>query len=91
MKTLDALIVSAVAGVISLSTTAAGAADVVCAEKERCYGVSKAGKNDCATASSVCAGTAKLDDQKDAWVYLPKGTCDKLAGALLKPPLSPKK
>jgi len=96
MKTSDALIVSAImsamAGVLTLATgSAASAADIVCAEKERCYGVSKAGKNDCATASSVCAGTAKQDDQKDAWVYVPKGTCDKLAGASLKPPASAKK
>jgi len=89
MKSSDALIVSAIAGVLSLAS--ANAADVVCAEKERCYGVSKAAKNDCATATSACAGTAKQDDQKDAWVYLPKGTCEKLAGASLKPPASPKK
>ncbi|HKQ30179.1 MAG TPA: DUF2282 domain-containing protein, partial [Burkholderiales bacterium] len=52
----------------------------------RCYGVSKAGKNDCATATSACAGTAKQDHQKDAWVYVPKGTCDKIAGSSIKPP-----
>jgi uncharacterized membrane protein len=92
MKTSDAVILSAVAGVLLVATARTStAADVVCAEKERCYGVSKAGKNDCATASSACAGTAKQDDQKDAWVYVPKGTCDKLAGASLKPPAGSKK
>ena len=47
---------------------------------EKCYGVAKAGKNDCQTATSACAGSAKLDFQKDAWVYVPKGLCEKLAG-----------
>jgi len=47
---------------------------------EKCYGVSKAGKNDCQTASSSCAGTSKKDHQADAWISVPKGTCDKLVG-----------
>lgn len=47
---------------------------------EKCYGVVKAGKNDCATASSSCAGTSVKDGQKDAWIYVPKGTCEKLSG-----------
>ncbi|MCE7616449.1 DUF2282 domain-containing protein, partial [Vibrio fluvialis] len=49
-------------------------------EKEKCYGVAKAGKNDCATKTSSCAGTSKMDHQKDAFVVVPKGLCDKLAG-----------
>ncbi len=64
----------------------ASAADVKCAEQERCFGVARAGKNDCATATSACAGTAKQDFMKDAWVYVPKGTCQKLAsGATVAP------
>lgn len=62
------------------------AADVKCAEQERCFGVSKAGKNDCATATSACAGTAKQDFQKDAWIYVPKGTCTRLAGGATATP-----
>lgn len=49
-------------------------------DNEKCAGVAKAGKNDCATASSACAGTAKTDGQKDAWIYVPKGTCEKIVG-----------
>ncbi len=37
-------------------------------------------KNDCATKSSSCAGTAKEDNQKDAFVVVPKGLCGKLTG-----------
>lgn len=47
---------------------------------EKCYGIVKAGKNDCATVASSCAGTAKRDNQPDSWVYVPTGTCDKIVG-----------
>ncbi len=47
---------------------------------EKCYGVAKAGKNDCQTANSSCAGTSKKDNQPDAWIAVPKGTCDKIVG-----------
>lgn len=53
-------------------------------EKEKCYGVAKAGKNDCATGSSSCAGTSKTDGQKDAFIALPKGTCARLVGGSLE-------
>ena len=52
---------------------------------EKCYGVVKAGKNDCQTATSSCAGTSKRDMQADAWVYLPAGTCAKVAGGSTEP------
>lgn len=47
---------------------------------EKCYGVAKAAKNDCQTNSSACAGTSKHDNQADAWIYVPQGTCDKIVG-----------
>ncbi len=50
---------------------------------EKCYGISKAGKNDCQTASSSCAGTSKKDAQTDAWISVPKGTCEKITGGKL--------
>ena len=50
---------------------------------EKCYGVSKAGKNDCQTATSSCAGTSKKDAQADAWIAVPKGTCEKIVGGKL--------
>ena len=50
---------------------------------EKCYGVAKAGKNDCQTAASSCAGTSKKDAQTDAWIAVPKGTCDKIVGGKL--------
>ena len=44
--------------------------------KERCYGISLAGKNDCAAGpGTTCAGTSTVDYQGNAWTYVPKGTC----------------
>jgi uncharacterized membrane protein len=51
---------------------------------EKCYGIAKAGGNDCQTMSSSCAGTAKRDRQPDAWLYVPEGLCGKLAGGVVK-------
>lgn len=52
---------------------------------EKCYGVSKAAKNDCQTHGSSCAGTVKHDQQGDAWIYLPAGSCEKIVGGSLEP------
>jgi len=44
--------------------------------KEKCFGVSKAGKNDCAAGPGTsCAGTSKIDYQGNAWTMVPAGTC----------------
>ena len=51
---------------------------------EKCYGVVKAGHNDCQTANSSCAGTSKRDMQADAWIYVPAGVCAKIAGGSLE-------
>ncbi len=46
------------------------------AAMEKCYGVSLAGKNDCAAGpGTTCAGTSKRDYQGNAWKNVPKGTC----------------
>ncbi|MGB0920735.1 MAG: DUF2282 domain-containing protein [Alphaproteobacteria bacterium] len=70
---------SAVASALAMATLPAQADDHG-AKNEKCYGVVKAGKNDCQTATSSCAGTSTEDGQKDAWIYVPAGTCDKLVG-----------
>jgi len=51
------------------------------ANEEQCAGVIKAGKNDCATAHNACHSHVEKDSDTMAWIYLPKGTCDKIAGA----------
>jgi uncharacterized membrane protein len=44
--------------------------------KEKCYGVALKGQNDCAAgAGTTCAGTSKVDYQKNSWKLVPSGTC----------------
>jgi uncharacterized membrane protein len=79
-------IASAVAAAVALPIVTASAGPVAQpAKSEKCYGVVKAGKNDCQTASNSCAGTVTADRRVDAWIYLPKGLCEKIAGASLQP------
>lgn len=60
----------------ALTLVASPAALAQGADKERCYGVSLAGKNDCAAGpGTTCAGTSKVDYQGNAWKYVAKGTC----------------
>ena len=49
--------------------------------QEKCYGVAKAGHNDCGTAQHNCAGEAKKDGAKEDWVLMPNGLCKKIVGA----------
>lgn len=87
MKT-SKIIVSAIAAAIglSISTGPALAAD----KPEKCYGVVKAGKNDCGTAKHSCAGVSKADNAPDEWVFMPKGLCDKIVGGSTTPKESAK-
>ena len=69
--TLLASAVAIAAGASSLPAQAAG-------EKEKCYGVVLAGKNDCkAGPGTTCQGTSTVDYQGNAWAYVAKGTCEK--------------
>lgn len=77
------LIASAMAAVIGLGASIPAKAENT--KNEKCYGVAKAGQNDCATASNSCAGTTTSDAQKDAFLYVPVGTCVKIAGGSLMP------
>ena len=77
------------AAVLSLISTAASAQ--VHPEKptykyEKCYGVARAGMNDCFTAVNSCAGTVSKDNDPRAWIYVPQGTCKKITGGTLEPP-----
>lgn len=53
---------------------------------EKCYGVAKAGENDCGTAKNACGKTAKADGDPGQWIYVPEGTCARIVGGSLKPP-----
>jgi uncharacterized membrane protein len=63
-------------GSLSTAALAQDKGAAIKGEKEKCYGVSKAGANDCAAgAGTTCAGTSKTDYQANAWKYVAKGTC----------------
>lgn len=81
-KTTASIVSAAVLAISSGSLLIAGEASA--AEMEKCYGVAIAGKNDCQTATSSCAGTSTSDRQVDAFIAVPAGTCGKIAGGTLK-------
>ena len=72
---------SLAAATLALAAVAAGSLQTAQAaddnkNQEKCYGVSMAGKNDCAAGpGTTCAGTSKTDYQGNAWKYVAKGTC----------------
>ena len=87
MKNKAKIVKSAMTAFLAIAATHAAVAGPVGAptqSSEKCYGIVKAGLNDCATATSSCAGSSSKDRQADAFIFLPKGVCDKLAGGSLK-------
>jgi len=73
---------AAVASLLALGLAASATAQQTPAPQgEQCYGIAKAGQNDCATAKHDCAGMgAKVDNDPGEWKYVAKGTCVKLGG-----------
>ena len=73
-----ALVLAAVAAILSPGTSPATPEQA----KEKCYGIAKAGRNDCASLSGrhSCAGQATSDNAPDDWTYVAKGTWQKLGG-----------
>jgi uncharacterized membrane protein len=92
MKQSVALTALAFAAITSGAALAQDKGASIKGEKEKCYGVAKAGQNDCAAGpGTTCAGTAKADYQGNAWKYVPKGTCVTLATPKGKGSLEPVK
>ena len=72
MNHSEQIIRSAIAGLLALGVSAASSQAIAAAgDNEKCAGIVKAGKNDCGTSKSSCAGTAKADRDPEAWVYVP--------------------
>ncbi|MCY4460134.1 MAG: DUF2282 domain-containing protein [Albidovulum sp.] len=68
-------VASAVAAALAVGTGPAMASG----EKEKCFGVSLAGENDCAAGpGTTCAGTSTVDYQGNAWTLVPAGTCESM-------------
>jgi uncharacterized membrane protein len=76
------LIAATAASLMTLALASAPAAAAAGGEKEKCFGIAKAGQNDCAslTGSHSCAGQSKVDMDKATWKYVAKGTCKTLNG-----------
>lgn len=83
MNQRQALIAAALVGVCATHLVTASAAE----EQEKCFGVAKAGQNDCASSNGAhgCSGLASVDNDVHEWKYVAKGTCEK-AGGKLHPP-----
>jgi uncharacterized membrane protein len=64
----------------TLMTLALASAPAAAAEKEKCFGIAKAGQNDCASGVHSCAGQSKVDMDKVEWKYVAKGTCKDMKG-----------
>lgn len=82
-----ALIAAAAASLLSTVMVSTGAhasshAAAPVAAKEKCYGIAKAGQNDCANLAGThsCAGQSKVDNDKGEWKYVVKGTCNTMKG-----------
>ena len=76
----------ALGGVVALGLVASAAEAHAKPEwkgHEKCYGVAKTGMNDCGTSNHSCGGKAVADNESDEWIYLPQGTCEKIAGGSL--------
>jgi uncharacterized membrane protein len=83
------LIASALAAAVtapSLTSAQASPVPTPSFQAEKCYGIAKAGQNDCAsTGNNSCAGTSRVNADPKAWVYVPAGYCDRIVSASKMP------
>ncbi|MEJ2794127.1 DUF2282 domain-containing protein [Iodobacter sp. LRB] len=75
---------AAVIGCAAMSANASPSAEEM-KQMEKCYGVAKAGQNDCAANGHACAGQSTKDLDKAEWKAVKKGTCEKMQGSLMAP------
>jgi len=78
----------AAAALLAATATAAATfsgSAVQAADTEMCFGVAKAGGNDCKAGAHDCAGHSTMDRDPASFIVVPAGTCEKLAGGSLKP------
>jgi uncharacterized membrane protein len=76
------IVASALAAALSMSAANVAQAQ----ETEQCFGIAKAGKNDCKAGAHDCAGKSTADSDPQSFVLVPVGTCEKIAGGSMKPP-----
>lgn len=93
MNSNDRIIRNAFAGLVAAGALAFAAngiaADTDHSKEEKCAGVVKASKNDCATSKNQCHGHVTEDRNPEAWIYVPKGLCEKIVGARITAQIDP--
>jgi len=82
MTSRSAILAAAVGSLFMLANGAFAADDT---NFEKCYGVAKAGKNDCAGGAHACAGQSTKEKSAKEFLKLPKGTCERISGGSLTP------
>lgn len=85
------LVVTVIANILLTTVTVSQSAFAKEPVLEKCYGIAKAGLNDCTTNTASCAGSSTHDKQADAYLLLPAGTCEKIVGGSLINKNPPKK
>ena len=84
------LIAQTVSALLAMGISSASIADASNGEPgpgmEKCYGISKAGMNDCGAGSFKCAGESHVDGDREAWLNVPTGLCNRIVGGTTKPP-----
>jgi uncharacterized membrane protein len=78
---------AAIAGLLALGITTTVSAQPVPEQKgkDKCYGIAKAGQNDCAAGKHACAGQSTVDNDPVSWKYVARGTCEKIGGKTTPP------
>lgn len=90
MKEQNKIISATLSGLIAVSSLAVMTSAYAVPEQpekwEKCAGIAKAGQNDCGSLNGThgCAGKATLNNDDNEWVYVPKGTCTKITGGVVK-------
>jgi uncharacterized membrane protein len=85
MNASDRILRATIASLLAVGVSAAGQQALAAkGDNEKCAGIVKAGKNDCGTSKNACAGQVKVENDPEAWIYLPKGLCERISGARLQ-------
>ena len=85
MNQTDRILRAAVASLVALGVSAAsGQALAAKGDNEKCAGIVKAGKNDCGTSKNACAGQVNVSNDPEAWIYVPKGVCERISGGRIQ-------
>lgn len=85
MKDQNTLVAAAMAGLFAAGLMSASVSAVAADQaKEKCFGIAKAGQNDCGSKNSKhsCAGQSKVDNDPNDFKYVAKGSCEKMGGSL---------